>query len=77
MNMIKENEIDALAMPWVNTQVAYLLAVQLATATIEDGKPGESDPGDYDEIVTTKDTKTIDAFLSCVIHTKMRTAHTG
>ena len=27
MNVIKEREIDALATPWVNTQVAYLLAV--------------------------------------------------
>ena len=30
MNMIKEREIDTLATPWVNTQVAYLLA----TATV-------------------------------------------
>ena len=29
--------------------VAYFLAVWWATATIEDGKPGESDPSDYDE----------------------------
>ena len=27
VNMIKEKEIDTLAMPWVNAQVAYLLAV--------------------------------------------------
>ena len=27
MNMIKEKEIDTQAMPWVNAQVAYLLAV--------------------------------------------------
>ena len=27
VNMIKEREIDALAMPWVNAWVAYLLAV--------------------------------------------------
>ena len=49
--MTKEKEIDALAMPWVNAQVAYLLAVWWATATIEDGKAaaGESDPSEYDE----------------------------
>ena len=28
MNVIKEREIDALVMHWVNTWVAYLLAVQ-------------------------------------------------
>ena len=55
INVIKEKEIDALAMPWVNGHVAYLLAVWWATATIEDGKLVEPDPGDYDEIDTTKE----------------------
>ena len=64
-------------MPRVKAQVAYLLASGWATATIEDGKPEESDPGGYNEIFITKDTKTIDAFSSHVIHTKMRTAYTG
>ena len=76
-NVIKEKEIDALAMPWVYAPVAYLLVVWWATATIEDGKPGESDPRDYDEIVTTKEAETIDAFSSQVIHAKMKTAHGG
>ena len=62
-------------MPWVNIRVAYLLAVRWATAMIEDGKSVESDPGDYDEIVTTKEAKTIDAFSSQVIHVKTKTAH--
>ena len=72
INVIKEKEIDVLAKPWVNAWAAYLLAVPWATATIEDSKPGESDPSEYDEIVTTKDTRTIDAFLSHVIHVKRR-----
>ena len=38
MNVIKEKEIDALAMPWVNAQVAYLLALQQAMATVENDK---------------------------------------
>ena len=63
--------------PWVNAQVAYLLAIWWATATIEEGKLEESDPSDYNEIVTTKDAKTTDAFSSHVIHTKRRTAHMG
>ena len=59
--------------------MAYILAVQWATATIEDGKTvaGESDPSEYDEIIPTKDTKTIDGFSSHVIHARMRRAHTG
>ena len=36
-----------------------------------------SDSSEYNEIITTKDAKTIDAFSSHVIHAKMRTAHTG
>ena len=79
MNMIKEKEIDTLAMPWVNAWVAYLLAVQQATATVENDKvaAGESDPSEYDEVVTTKDTETIDAFLYLIIHARMGMAHTG
>ena len=77
VNMIKEKERDALAMPWVNAWLAYLLAVQWDTVTIEDGKPEESDPSDYDEIVTTKEAKTTDTFSSQVMHAKMKTAHRG
>ena len=79
VNVIKGKEIDALATPWVNTQVAYLLVVQQATATVEDDKvvAGGSDPTDYDEVVITKDTETIDAFSSCFICVKTKTAHTG
>ena len=79
VNMIKEKEIDALVMPWVNAQVAYLLVVWWATATVENDKfaAGESDPSEYDEVVTTKDTETIDAFSSHVIHARMGMAHTG
>ena len=75
INVIKEKEIDALATPWVNAQVAYLLAVWWAMATIEDSNPEESDPSDYDEIVTTKEADTKDAFSSQVMHAKMKTAH--
>ena len=64
-----------MAVPWVNAQVAYLMAIRWATATIEDGNPEESDSNDYDEIVTTKEAETIDAFSSQVIHAKMKTAH--
>ena len=51
--------------------------VQWATAIIEDSKLEESDPSDYDEIVTTKEAETIDTFSSQVIHAKMKTSHRG
>ena len=79
INVIKEKEIYASVMPWVNAWVAYLLTVWWATAKIEDGKAvaGESDPSEYDDIITTKDMEIFDAFSSHVIHVRMRPAHTG
>ena len=38
---------------------------------------GVSDHSEYDEVVTTKDTETIDAFLSCIIHVRTGTIYTG
>ena len=43
----------------------------------EEAAAGESDPSEYDEVVTTKYTETIDVFSSHVIHARPRTAHTG
>ena len=47
-------------------------------ATVENDKfaGGESDPSEYKDVVSTKDTKTIDAFSSHVIHARMGMAHT-
>ena len=46
---------------------------------VEDDKvaAGESDPSEYDEVVTTKDTKTIDSFLSHIICVRIGAAYTG
>ena len=79
MNVIKEREIDALATPWVNTWVAFLLAVRRAAAIVGDNKvaAGALDLTEYDEVVTTRDTETIDAFSSCIMHVRVRTAYMG
>ena len=79
MNVIRERETEALATPWVNAQVAYLLAVRQATAIIGDDKVTTKvlDPVEYNEIVTTKDSETIDAFLSRIIYARAKTAFTG
>ena len=64
VNVIKEREIDILAMPWTNAWVAHLLSVQRATATVEDSQTaGKSSPSKYDEVVVTKKLEAIDAFL--------------
>ena len=79
MNVIREREIDTLATPWVNVWVAYVLAVRWAITTVGDNKVTTKvlDPIEYDEIVTTKDSETIDAFLSRIIHVRAKTAFTG
>ena len=77
MNIMKEREIDSLVTPWVNACVTYILVVWQVMATIEDGTVGESDHNDYDDVITTKEAETTDAFSSQVIHIKMKTAHQG
>ena len=78
MNVMKEREIDALAMPWANASVAHLLSVQRATATVEDSQAmGEPSPSGYDEVVITKKAETIDAFSSCAIPMKIEKAYLG
>ena len=79
MNVIKESKVDMLAAPRVNTWVAYLFAVQWATAMVEDDKVATKvlDPTEYDEIVTIKDGETIDAFSSKIIYARMKTAFTS
>ena len=79
MNVIREKEIDALVTPWVSVHMAYLLAVKWAPATVEDDKITTKvlDPTEYDEVVTTKNSKMIDTFLSRNIHAQTETTFTG
>ena len=60
-------------------QVAYLLAVSWATTTVEDDEVAArvAELIEYDEIATTKDTETVDAFSSQIIHTRTKTACSG
>ena len=63
MNVMKEKERDALAMPWANARVAHLLSVHRATATVLKDQTSESaNPNGYNEVVFTKNAKTIEAF---------------
>ena len=67
-NVMKETEIDALAMPWVNARVAYLLSVHRMTAiTVGDELTVKPSSGDYDEVVFTQNVETLEAFSSCMV----------
>ena len=68
MNVMKEREIAALAMPWANAMVVHLLSMHRAAATVVDDQTSESaHPNGYDEVVFTGNTETIEAFSSHVI----------
>ena len=78
VNVMKEREIDALAMPWVNARVAHLLLVWRAAVTMVDDQNTErSSPYEYDEVVVTKNVETVDVFSSSVIPMKVEKAYTG
>ena len=78
INVVKEKEIDALAAPWANAGVVHLLSVQRAAATVEDDQAmAESSPDEYDKVVITKNTETVDTFSSHVIPMNVEKAYTG
>ena len=50
--MIKEAEIDVLAMPWVNARVAHLLLVhRMMAVKVGDDIVQESSSDDYDQVM--------------------------
>ena len=78
VNVMKEREIGALVMPWVNARVAHLLSVCRAVATVVDDETAErANTNGYNEVVFTRNTETIDAFSSCVNPIKAEKAYTG
>ena len=78
MNIMKEREIDALAMPWANTRVVHLLSMHGASATVLEDQTSESAyPNGYNEVVFMRNAETIEAFSSQVISIKVEKAYTG
>ena len=43
VNVMKEREIDALVMPWVNARVVHLLSMHKVVATVVEDQTSESD----------------------------------
>ena len=78
VNIMKEREIDALAMPWVNARVAHLLSVHRATMTVVDNETAETASSNgYNEVVFMRNTETIGTFSSHVLPTKAEKAYMG
>ena len=78
MNVMKEKEKDAFAMPWANAKVVHLLSMHQANAAVLQDQTSESaNPNGYDEVVFTRNVETIEAFSSWVISVKVEKAYIG
>ena len=78
INMMKETEVDALAMPLVNAKVAHLLSVcRMMTMEVGDGLKEELDADGYDKLMYTQNAETIEPFSSHIIPVKAGRAYTG
>ena len=65
VNMMKEAEVDALVMLWVNARVAHLLSVhRMATVEVGDSLKEEVDTDSYDQLMYTLNVETIEPFSS-------------
>ena len=78
INVMKEREIDALAMPWANARVAHLISVHKAAATVVDDETtkvvirmGMMSWSTWEKM------ETKDAFSSHVLPVKLEKAYTG
>ena len=77
-NMMKEAEVDALAMLWVNARVVHLLLVhRITTVEVGDGLKKELGPDSYDQLMYTQNAETIEPFSSHVAPVKAGGAYMG
>ena len=78
INVMKEAEIDALAMPWANARVAHLLLVHRMTIMeVGDGIMEEPNPDSYDQVMFTQNVETIEPFSSHMVLVMLGRAYTG
>ena len=78
IKMMKEAEVDALAMPWANARVVHLLWVhKMMTVEVGDGLKEEFDQDSYDQLMYTQNVETIEPFSSCVIPVKAGRPYIG
>ena len=77
INVMKEAEVDALAMPWANARVMHLLLVHtMMTMEVGDGFKEEPDPDGYDQLMYTQNVEIIEPFSSHIVLVKAGWAYT-
>ena len=78
INVMKEAEIDALAMPWANARVAHLLSVcRMMSMEVGDGIMEKLSPDSYEQVMFTQNIVTIEPFSSHMVPVKVGRAYTG
>ena len=70
--------MDALAMPWANTSIAYFLSVhRMMTMEVGDGPKEEPNSDGYDQVMFTQNEETIEPFSSLIVPVKVGRTYTG
>ena len=78
INVMKETEIDALAMPGANARIAHLLsAYRMMTVEVGYSIMEEPNPDSYDQVMFTQNVETIEPFSSHVVPVKVGRVYTG
>ena len=78
VNVMREAEMDTLAMLWVNAGAAHLLAVhRMMTMGIGNGLEEKLDANDYDSLMCTQKMETIEPFSSHIVPVKTGKAYVG
>ena len=71
VNVMREVEIDALAMPWANARADHLLAVhRMMPMEVEDDREEKFDSNDDDSLMYTQKAETLEPFSSHIIPVK-------
>ena len=78
VNIMREVEVDALAMPWANARVAHLLAIRrMAPVEVGDTHEKGYDANQDGFVMYTQKVETLEPFSSHVIPVKMMEAYLG
>ena len=78
VSVMREAEMDALAMPWANARVAHLLVVhRMMPLDVGDDQEEKLDSNDDDALMYTQKAETLEPFSSHIIPVKTGEAYLG
>ena len=78
VNIIKEAEMDALVMLWVNARAAHLLSVhRMMPMEVGDGQEEKVDMNGYDQLMYAQNVEIIEPFSSCIVPVKTGKVYMG